>query len=229
MGELGRRVKQARNFRRLTLHALARQAGVGVQTLVRIEEGHPNVGMLNLFKVLQVLGVSQSPVPQQLSRLSQSAALPRTALHASSRATQLAAAQAATEAVASLQGWLDENAAPARVSLGAAVKEQLAAHLVDLLTAQGAAAGPVLYADSQVGGPLQADEQCSGWVLHVRDTRTVLQHDAVVQLPHPRLKLHASRQAALQGLRRFIEVHGHVPGPVDALPAQVDAQGHCTF
>lgn len=54
--KLGRDVSLARRRRRLTQESLAERAGLGLNTLRRLEKGDPGVALENLARVLHVLG-----------------------------------------------------------------------------------------------------------------------------------------------------------------------------
>jgi transcriptional regulator with XRE-family HTH domain len=54
--ELGERLKRARLARNVTQGALATEAGVGLRTIARIEDGE-STSVVNLVRVLRVLGL----------------------------------------------------------------------------------------------------------------------------------------------------------------------------
>lgn len=56
VSKLGRDVSLARRRRRLTQGSLAERAGVGLNTLRRLEKGDSKVSLENLARVLHVLG-----------------------------------------------------------------------------------------------------------------------------------------------------------------------------
>jgi transcriptional regulator with XRE-family HTH domain len=53
---LGQAVSQARRRRHFTQQELAERMGTSVNTVRRLEAGHPGVALLHLLRVLQVLG-----------------------------------------------------------------------------------------------------------------------------------------------------------------------------
>lgn len=55
---LGERLRVARRLRRITQTAMARQVGVSVPTLARLEDGSPTTSMATLARVLIVLDLS---------------------------------------------------------------------------------------------------------------------------------------------------------------------------
>lgn len=57
--ELGENIKLARLRRKLSSEQVAERAGIGRSTLVKIEQGHPGVGIGNYLNVLRVLGLEQ--------------------------------------------------------------------------------------------------------------------------------------------------------------------------
>ncbi len=223
MALLGRRIKQGREFRSLTLHDLARQAEVGVQTLVRIEAGNTNVGALNLQRVMRVLGMSPTLVAAPLTA--------QTPMHARSiqtREATKALKDAARAACTTLDTWL-QTAGASRLS-GSTFEQLLQEHLVALLAGQPGAVGlteglpPQLYTPRAVGGPLTLEEsetpQCLGWVLKVRGDDVILQGGRAMPLVLTRESIvpYQSREAAVEACLRFVDKTGHPPGAVDALP-----------
>ena len=59
LSEMGENIKLARLRRRLSSEQVAERAGIGRSTLVKIEQGHPGVGIGNHLNVLRVLGLEQ--------------------------------------------------------------------------------------------------------------------------------------------------------------------------
>lgn len=59
LNELGENIKLARLRRKLSSAQVAERADVGRSTLVKIEQGHPGVGIGNYLNVLRVLGLEQ--------------------------------------------------------------------------------------------------------------------------------------------------------------------------
>ena len=57
---LGERVARHRLNKNLTQETLARQAGIGLATLKRIEHGSNSTQLINLINVLRVLGLDQN-------------------------------------------------------------------------------------------------------------------------------------------------------------------------
>jgi len=56
---LGENIKLARLRRKLSSAQVAERAGMGRSTLVKIEKGHPGVGIGHFVNVLRVLGLEQ--------------------------------------------------------------------------------------------------------------------------------------------------------------------------
>lgn len=56
---MGENIKLARLRRKLSSEQVAERAGIGRSTLVKIEQGHPGVGIGNYLNVLRVLGLEQ--------------------------------------------------------------------------------------------------------------------------------------------------------------------------
>jgi hypothetical protein len=89
-----------------------------------------------------------------------------------------------------------------------------------------AAVLPVLaYSDAWVGGPPRAPSPENGWALVLRATGMALQDGGVLPPEHEAFEAWSSRGAALEGVRRWVERYGHLPGPVDAVPLTVDEHG----
>ncbi len=59
LNELGENIKLARLRRKLSSEQVAERADIGRSTLVKIEQGHPGVGIGNYLNVLRVLGLEQ--------------------------------------------------------------------------------------------------------------------------------------------------------------------------
>lgn len=59
LGEVGENIKLARLRRKLSSEHVAERANIGRSTLVKIEQGHPGVGIGNYLNVLRVLGLEQ--------------------------------------------------------------------------------------------------------------------------------------------------------------------------
>lgn len=59
LSEVGENIKLARLRRKLSSEQVAERAGIGRSTLVKIEQGHPGVGIGNYLNVLRVLGLEQ--------------------------------------------------------------------------------------------------------------------------------------------------------------------------
>ena len=59
LSEMGENIKLARLRRKLSSEQVAERAGMGRSTLVKIERGHPGVGIGNYLNVLRVLGLEQ--------------------------------------------------------------------------------------------------------------------------------------------------------------------------
>lgn len=57
LDELGENIKLARLRRKLSAAQVAERAGLGRSTLVKIEKGHPGVGIGQYLNVLKVLGL----------------------------------------------------------------------------------------------------------------------------------------------------------------------------
>jgi transcriptional regulator with XRE-family HTH domain len=59
LSELGENIRLARLRRKLSSAQVAERAGMGRSTLVKIEQGHPGVGIGHFVNVLRVLGLEQ--------------------------------------------------------------------------------------------------------------------------------------------------------------------------
>jgi transcriptional regulator with XRE-family HTH domain len=57
--ELGENIRLARLRRKLSTIQIAERAGMGRTTLVKIEQGHPGVGIGQYLNVLKVLGLEK--------------------------------------------------------------------------------------------------------------------------------------------------------------------------
>lgn len=225
--ELGGRIKQLRDFRRLTLHTVAERAGVGVQTLVRIEEGSPGVALLNLQKVLTVLGapatflaagVPPAPVPPVLPLYDDSEAVSERVAKAAALACQELA-----KLTRKSSGGLDTD-----------LEHLIQRRLMELLTGHPGVPltnselpAPLLYSDEQVGGPPAIEgAKPAGWVVRLRESRQLLDlstDSGVATLDAAAsTQVLASRSAGLQAIRAFLAARGALPGPVDVVPVYKD-------
>lgn len=231
MKELGGRIKQAREFRRLTLATLARQADIGMMTLVRIEDGNPAVGMLNLHKVLRVLGLPQSLVPPNMPAADD---LPRQPRHLASKETDQAIEDAVRAACALLDSWLQVKH-PERDGISSNFQGQLREHVAAMLcgkpgSTQSVQLKRLVYSDDFVGGPMFCDDEaCQGWALRVRGEPTVLQGSKTLELRQSGFDPYSTRADALKALRKYVEKVGHPPGPVDAVPVFLDENEQYRF
>lgn len=59
LAELGENMKIARLRRKLSSVQVAERAGMGRSTLIKIEKGHPGVGIGHYLNVLRVLGLEK--------------------------------------------------------------------------------------------------------------------------------------------------------------------------
>lgn len=59
LNELGENIKMARLRRKLSSVQIAERADMGRSTLIKIENGHPGVGIGHYLNVLRVLGLDQ--------------------------------------------------------------------------------------------------------------------------------------------------------------------------
>lgn len=59
LSEFGENIKLARLRRKLSSEQVAERAGIGRSTLVKIEQGHPGVGIGNYLNVLRVMGLER--------------------------------------------------------------------------------------------------------------------------------------------------------------------------
>lgn len=214
--EAGARVKRLREFRRLTLNTLAEQANVGVQTLVRIEEGSPGVALLNLQKVLTVLGAplqvapraprGDEPSTQPISHVADPAVVARVEQ----------AAQAAMQQLRKLGTKRQPFDFPA--DYGESLKALISQFLAGQLQSSGQASASLLLDDADVGGPLNA-LGAVGWTLRLRHSRQLVNRDGSLasfdELTNAHL--HATRQAALTAWRELF-IAGKLNMPVDAVP-----------
>lgn len=228
--ELGARVKRLREFRRLTLQVVAEAANIGVQTLVRIEEGSPGVALLNLQKVLTVLNAPATFVDVTTPPSEERPGLPQYVGSEAVQARIKKAAQAAAQELDKL--GRKDGVAVADERFMAALERRLS----ELLCGDagrpfvaGSVTTKLLYSDSDVGGPMSIEgEQPAGWVLRMRNGRQLLARDGSVVAAGmlDSGQLHASRTEALAALGELIESKGHTPGPVDAVPAFQDESGY---
>lgn len=61
--ELGENIRLARLRRKLSTSQVAERAGLGRSTLVKIEQGHPGVGIGQYLNVLKVFGLEKDFLP----------------------------------------------------------------------------------------------------------------------------------------------------------------------
>lgn len=59
LSEFGENIKLARLRRRLSSEQVAERAGMGRSTLIKIEQGHPGVGIGHYLNTLKVLGLDK--------------------------------------------------------------------------------------------------------------------------------------------------------------------------
>ena len=232
LGELGQLVRNTREFRKLTQPQVAKLAGVGLQTLLRIEDGHAGIGAVNLGKVLRVLDMEESLVPGTMPSEADAALHEHHLDHADVEQAIEDAVRAACE---SLDAFFDVRH-PEVDGIGSNFQGLLKEHVAAMLCgAHGAKQRyatflpRLVYSDAFVGGPRYTETKNHGWVLRVRGTQRVLNEGNVVPISHSSLDPFSSREYALEGFRKFIEGAGHPPGPVDAVPVYLSADEKYRF
>jgi transcriptional regulator with XRE-family HTH domain len=223
---LGRRIREMREFRRLSLQALAQQADIGVQTLIRIEDGSPGAGALNVSKVLHVLGMPSTLVPIEGSV---PLTLPCHAMHVDSPDVDDALEAATSSACKTLDVLLGVKR-PEVDGISSNFQGQLKAHLAAMLCGKPGATHSgnlkrLVYSDDFVGGPRYAPPaEVAGWALRLRGEPRVLQDFRWLRLGDLEFDPFVDRAAALESFRAYVETAGHPPGPVDAVPVFRDGE-----
>jgi transcriptional regulator with XRE-family HTH domain len=232
LATLGRKIRATREFRKLTQTKVSDMASIGLQTYLRIEDGHAGIGALNLAKVLRVLDMDESMMPAALPDA------PEMALHARHRDSE-PVCEAIEEAVKAACESLDAFFSvkyPERDGITSNFQGLLRDHVTAMLCGEHGVRQRyathlprLLYSDDSVGGPRWTEEKNHGWVLRVRGTQKVLHDGRVVPLTHSELDPWASREYALDGFRKSIERYGHPPGPVDAVPVYLSTDDKYNF
>ncbi len=234
--ELGRRVRHARQLRNFTLESLAEAADVGMQTLVRIEEGNPGVGALNLQKVLAVLNLSLD-VPLDFSPPREDGQQPLHTRHARDEDVQ-AAVEAAASAACKVLDQLLGTKTPEKNGISSNFQGLLAQHLERMLCgspglvpSRAPALKRLVYSDAEVGGPRTADESLAvaGWALRLRGQNVVWQDGRLLPLDSEDFDPWSSRHDALEGFRLQLHAKGHPPGVIDAVPVYFDQDDRYLF
>jgi transcriptional regulator with XRE-family HTH domain len=225
---LGKRIRLARQAQGLSLAALADQAEVGLQTLLRIENGAEGSAIANVEKVMHALGL-ELEVPFDAP----TSGLPLRELHIDSANVDEALEEATRAALAVLDALI-ATSTPEHDGITSNFQGQLKAHLSAMLCGQSGATQQValpvlLYSGTCVGGPRRGPDRNAGWVLALQGTDKVLQDGKLLSLRDEDLDPWSSRAAALEAVRLWVERYGHLPGPVEAVPLAVDADGRYRF
>lgn len=233
LARLGQRIRRAREKQGWSLRTLADYAGVGLQTLVRIERGSSGSSLENVTRVLHALELTaplEVPVADEAHP-----SHPSHLLHVDASGAAQALERAARAACQALDAWL-ASATPEQAGLCSDFQDLLRAHLAAMLAGEPAARhGPnlprLVYSDSWLGGPPQAGvASCDGWVLRVRGTPLVLQGARTWLLAGPGVEPYPSRNAAERGFRAYIDAGLCPQGPVDAVPVFFEpARGRYRF
>lgn len=222
---LGQRIRAEREHQKLSLREVARRAGIGLQTLIRLEAGNPAVNQSNYLSVMQVLGLSgTTEVPRGLS------GGPRTQplhpLHINSEEVAECIEAAASAACRELD-QLFAGLPPETQGINSNFQGLLVEHLRAMLTGIGAATrntnprlNVLVYSNATVGGPLSVEtsENLGGWVLRLEGTSKAWQDGREMSLNTDLLDPYVSRSVALERFRIELELHGAPPGPVSAVP-----------
>ena len=229
--QLGAEIRRTRDFRQMTLHTLAEAAGIGLQTLVRIEDGHPGVSVLILQKVLRVLGLEYRFHPALL--VEGSAAYHP--YHVSNPALQQALEDASRAACKVLDAFFEVKN-PEKNGISSNFQGQLKEHLEAMVCGEPAALTAtrltqLVYSDRSIGGPLQCDDdRCRGWVHRSREEHgKVWTGSALQPLRSEHVAPYASREAAMKAFQKWVSEQGHPPCPVDIVPVFEDDQGELSF
>ena len=216
-------VRVSRERQQLSLRALATQADIGLQTLVRIEDGSPGVSLHNIEKVLAALG-EPAPDFMSLSRTDEESSLH--ALHRDSAQVQAGIEEAARAACEVLNALLPTKT-PERDGVGDTFMAQLMGHLGAMLCGQAAARERrhlkrLVYSDADVGGPTRTPEGAAGWALVLRKSGKALQDGQALSIADDAFSPWASRGDALVDFQAHVERYGHLPDEVNAIPVWFD-------
>jgi transcriptional regulator with XRE-family HTH domain len=234
---LGARVRTQRERLGMSIEELAQKSGVGVQTLYRVESGHPGLAVQNLLKVLSALNV---PAPEILEDNARTDLTPVYATHDYSAPVSNALDEAARAASDLLDG-LFARIAPGRQHVSVAFTSQLREHLRAMLT--GCHSGVVLnaepldkliYSARDVGANAEAaeDKDAVGFAPRIMRTARVLATTSSAFEPLHRIKgsfastRHAAATLCLDWLAARTEA---VQSNIRIVPIYRDKDARYTF
>ncbi|GBG14576.1 amino-acid acetyltransferase [Novimethylophilus kurashikiensis] len=221
--ERGILIQATRKAQKKTMYQLAKEAGIGIQTLVRLEAGNLGIGQGIVDSVLGVLGLSLEPADKR--KLYPGSALHP--LHVESNQVEQVVKDAVMAACAELDklfpGAKPEvdgiNSSFAGV-LEANIKAMLCGHPVDVRRNR-TPLPKLVWSDYDFGTPFNLPEGAQGYMVIIDGMDLVLEpsnyysHDPFTEAWRPARRctdLFSSWMAAAEGIRLYIEQAGQVPG-----------------
>lgn len=221
---MGRRIRAEREHQCLTLADLASRARIGLQTLIRIEDGSPGVALANVQKVLGALDLPSTLAPEGYAR---DYSEPLHPVHIEDAELTEAVEDAVRLACRRLDDFFNDKFGDVRPEvngISSNFQGLLEMHVRAMLKGEMAHKAShrtelhkLVYSDGDLGGPRYAPS-AAGWVLRARGTSKVLQDGRAVSMTSEVFDPYTSREAAERAFRDSIERHGHPATPLDAIP-----------
>lgn len=219
LAALGRLIAEARNAQGLTQGQLAEQAGVGLQTVVRIEQGNAGVGVGHVASVLRCLklplhqGVVSAPT------------LPLHPRHIEDPDVQEVLDQAVQAACEALDRLFPGQPPEVR-GVSSNFAGQLRSHMAAMLTGEPGyqathrvALNKLLYCDADFGPQVRLSAEADGYLAWREGTDEVLEGGRFRVMTKVE-DLYTSREAAIEALRKYLAGEGELPGPVRVVPGK---------
>lgn len=244
--QAGRNIRNARDRQGWTQQQLATQAGVGLQTVVRLEQGHPGVSTLNVRKVLHALQLVGPSAEELAQAASQGPTFPLHERHLDSTETQEALEAAAKAACEVLDEWLGVEYVE-RDGITSNFQGMLKAHLAAMVCGrphgrEQSYLPRLVYSDDwlherpSVGKAFgwvlrfcSTQRILEGWTLRADRTQCILDEGRVLSLTDEDVNPFTSAEAACEAFRRHIERHGHPDAAVEVVPVYLSATGELRF
>lgn len=223
--ELGQLIKRTREHQGLSQGTLARMAEIGLQTLIRIEDGSVGSGQMNVQSVLRSLRLPYSLIPAAMS-LPSTEACHGVHLHDSRVQNALdEAVELASERLQQLMASFGSTL-PEANGISSNFDRQLRRHLSAMLCGRPSDLPnyPVhlkklVYSSTDLGGPCELPAgHTGGWLLRVKGTKHVLQDGHVLSLEDPACQPLPSREALEDAYQAEVQLKGHLVGALEAYP-----------
>lgn len=227
--EFAQQLTARRKQRGMTQSQLALAAGLGLQTVVRMEQGHPGVGMGNVVAVLTALDM---PMALANAHEDYREALPEYPLHLNHAKVSDAVEQAAAQACEVLDQLF--SGLPERHGINSNFQGLLIDHLKAMLQGYShheprhrVTLNRLVFGPQDYGPWQRLPEGAAGFHLRLQGTEDVLWDDRVRSISRVD-DCFATSEAAEAYFIGYLEREGYPPAPVSVAPCWWASQG-CSF